>query len=371
MVVTAIIAAAVAGAATAAATFIAGAALTWAAVGIAAIGAFISTGIAYLLAPKPQVGSSSRTARAMLRQAIVPARYVMGEARTGGWLFYGYANDRTLHLAIGISEGDIESITAFYADGERIPVGDAVESMTSANGRVLTYAGKMGEDSSMGADDAIDYTDRFKATCYLDSSTKALATANGQSLRDATGSEWAADDVVPIAWVHLELTQGAADRGEIAQPWRSARTSWEFLVKGMRITWPTQATAMWTDDAAAIRYWYDTNIRGRTVDETSFAAARAICMSAVVDSPVAIQFTPTKLEMQAGQRKTVRLGVSGTPASTVTATLTRASNDGLALNRSSVTIPGSFRVLASKPGFWRITATSPDANPATLLVEVT
>ena len=270
MVVTAIIAATVAAAGTAVGAIVAGQALTWAAIGVAAAGAFISTGISYLLAEKPKapVGSGNRTARAMLRQAVVPARYVLGEARTGGWLFFAGVHDKEGHrldLAIGISEGDIEDITAFYADGERIPVGTPTRTTTSAGGRVVIYPGAMGEESSPGAGDAVDYTDRFEAVCYLDSSTPEFAAANGANLTRTSGGVWKATDVVPIAWVHLRLTQGFADPGGVGGPWRSARIPWEFQVKGMRITWPGQTTPKWTDDAAAIRYWYDTNIRGRTV----------------------------------------------------------------------------------------------------------
>ena len=376
MVVTAILAAAVAAAGTAVAALVAGTALTWAAIGVAAAGAFISTGIGYLLAEKPKspVGSGNRTARAMLRQAVVPARYILGEARTGGWLFYAGVNETDnsrLNLAIGISEGDIEDITAFYADGERIPVGAPTKSTTSAGGRVLTYEGTMGEESSPGADDAVDYTDRFEAVCYLDSSTPELAAANGANLVRTSGGDFKATDVVPIAWVHLVLIQGPAVRGGVAGPWRSARIPWEFQVKGMRITWPGQATAKWTDDAAAIRYWYDTTIRGRTVDETSFAAARAITTGAPTDNPATLQLSTNRLQLKVGATGTVGVSLSGTATGAVTANIAGAPNDELTLSHSSVTVPGSFRVTAAAVGFWRLTVSSDNANPTTLLVEVT
>ena len=376
MVVTAIVAAAVAAAGTAVAALVAGTALTWAAIGVAAAGAFISTGIGYLLAEKPKarVGSGNRTARAMLRQAVVPARYVLGEARTGGWLFYAGLNDtdnRRLNLAIGISEGDIEDITAFYADGERIPVGAPTKTTTSAGGRVLIYLGTMGTESSPGADDAIDYTDRFEAVCYLDSSTKALAAANGANLVRTSGGDFKATDVVPIAWVHLVLIQGDTGPNGVAGPWRSARIPWEFQVKGMRITWPGQATAKWTDDAAALRYWYDTTIRGRTVDATSFAAARAICLNEPPDSFPTIQLSTNRLSLRVGRSSAVTVSLSDSPESPLTVTIAGPPNNGVESNKASVAVPGSFRVRANEVGTWRLTISHPDANPATLLVEVT
>ena len=375
MVVTAIIAAGVAAAGTAAAAFIAGTTLTWAAVAVAAAGAFISTGIGYLLAEKPKtpVGSANRTARATLRQATVPARYVLGEARVGGWLFYAGVHDqegRRLELGIGISEGDIEDITAFYADGERIPVNTPNRTMTSAGGRILTYLGTMGEESSPGADDAVDYTGRFAAVCYLDSSTPELAAANGANLRRTTAGAWKETDVVPIAWVHLRLTQGPGPGG-IAGPWRTAHINWEFQVKGMRITWPGQTTPEWTDDAAAIRYWYDTVIRGRTVDETSFAAARAICMGVPPDSFPTIQLSTNRLALTVGQTRAVTASLSGTSDDPVTVSIGGAPDDGLSVSPATVLLPGNFTVSADRVGVWRLTVSSPIANPATLLVEVT
>ena len=377
MVVTAIIAAAVATAATAAATLIAGTILTWAAIGVAAAGAFISTGISYLLAEKAgaraPVGSASRTARAMLRQAVVPARYVMGEARVGGWLFYAAATDveRRLDLAIGISEGDIEDVTAFYADGEHIPVGPPAKSTTSAGGRVVTYLGTAGTESSAGAGDAVNYTGRFKAICYLDSSTPILAAANGESLQTASGGIFKTTDVVPIAWVHLQLIQGAAEVGGIAGPWRSARIPWEFLVKGMRISWPDQLTPKWTDDAAAIRYWYDTTIRGRTVDETAFKAARAICLGELANDLPTIQLSKNRLEMKLGGTNAITVSLDDTSGGPVTANIRGAPNDGVDVSQGSVVLPGNFDVTATKVGTWRLTISATGANPTTLLVEVT
>ena len=360
MAVTAIIAAVVASVATAAATVIAGAALTWAAIGVAAAGAFISVGISTLLAKsqaRSPVGSASRTARALLRQAIAPARYVLGEARTGGVLFYAFANERVLHLAIGISEGDIEDVNQFFADGEKIPISAGAKSTTSAGGRVVTYSG------------TDDYNGHFKATCYLDSSTLAKARANGASLRSATGSGWLTTDVVPIAWVHLELTQGTADPGEIPQPWVSARVPWEFQVKGMRLTWPGQSTPVWTDDAAAIRYWFDTTIRGRTIDRASFLAARDICRETPPDDPPTIQLSETKIDMPAGESRAVRASLMGSGSANIE--LVGAPNDGLTISGGPVTNSGTFRIAATKPGLWRVTARSAAANPTTLLVEVT
>ena len=148
MAVTAIIAAVVASVATAAATVIAGAALTWAAIGVAAVGAFISVGISSLLAQSQKqtvapVGSASRTARALLRQAIAPARYVLGEARTGGVLFYAFANERKSCIWPSASaRATSKTSISFYADGEQIPdraPGPRVRP--SAGGRVVTYSG--------------------------------------------------------------------------------------------------------------------------------------------------------------------------------------------------------------------------------------
>ena len=54
----------------------------------------------------------------------------------------------------------------------------------------------------------------------------------------------------------------------------------EFLVKGLKFTWPGQATATWTENAAAIRYWWESQRRGRPTsayDLTDFTAAYNLC----------------------------------------------------------------------------------------------
>ena len=376
MVATLILGVATAVGGTVLSSIIAGTVLTWAAVAQAAIGSIISTGISYLLGkskPNEPVGSAGRTARALLRQAVSPARYVLGRARAGGVLFYAFANGRTMHMAIGISEGDIEGISAFYANGEQIPTDAGVSGVTPAGGRTLVYHGT--NDRGGDGFSNLDYEGRFKATCYLSSSTLAICQANGDSLRDAEGSEWMGSDVVPIAWVHLELTQGDAQPGELAQPWRSAQIPWEFQVDGMRLTWPGNTVPRWTDDAAAIRHWYDTTIRGRTVSDASFYAAQRICQETPPDEPTTIQLERHRVDLPLGEGREILVSLSGEPGRAVNVAVEGAPNDGVEVDGAPLALSddltlGHIRVRGTKKGLWRLTLSSPDANPTTMLVEV-
>ena len=54
----------------------------------------------------------------------------------------------------------------------------------------------------------------------------------------------------------------------------------EFVVDGLKITYPSQTTPVFTRNAAALRYWYETERLARpadAIDNDSFASARTIC----------------------------------------------------------------------------------------------
>ena len=165
-----------------------------------------------------------------------------------------------------------------------------------------------------------DYDGKFWAFAYLDSTDPAKASANGQTLRDIFPDRWTTQDALPIAWIHIVRVSSAAEddarsRLQTAErdnyrtydgltgtiesrrlthepEWRSAVDPVELLVRGMRVTWPGQSTPTYTQNAAALRYWYDTEILGRTVELEGFNAAYAICEQEAIGTQ-AIDITPT------------------------------------------------------------------------------
>ena len=83
-----------------------------------------------------------------------------------------------------------------------------------------------------------------------------------------------------VSWVVVELKQSPSiDR----RPWKHI-PNLEFLVKGIKIKWPGQTTPKWTENAAAIRYWWETERRGRpatAIHRGDFDAAYTACQQPV------------------------------------------------------------------------------------------
>ena len=90
------------------------------------------------------------------------------------------------------------------------------------------------------------------------------------------GSEHKLDGV---SWVAVKLTQ--TEYGQDLEKRLFTRVpNIEFLVKGIKITWPGQTTKKWTENAAALRYWWETERRGRpatAIHQGDFSAAYTLC----------------------------------------------------------------------------------------------
>ena len=92
--------------------------------------------------------------------------------------------------------------------------------------------------------------------------------------------EWTAEHRLEgVSWVYVKLIQ--PDYGnDIDKRFWTGTPNIEFLIEGLQITWPGQTTPVATENAAAIRYWWETVRRGRDpalIDAASFAAAYALC----------------------------------------------------------------------------------------------
>lgn len=98
-----------------------------------------------------------------------------------------------------------------------------------------------------------DFTDKF--TLYLYNNPANIAT-NGKSLRDVQPQEWTDEHQLRgVTWCHIELIQPDY-KGDIDKRFWSNIPEIQVLMQGKWITWPNQPIAKWTDNAAAIRYWY-------------------------------------------------------------------------------------------------------------------
>ena len=104
--------------------------------------------------------------------------------------------------------------------------------------------------------------------------------AQGAELRSAAGAGWtAAHRLHGLSWVYVALTQPDYGEGEDRRFW-TAVPDLAFLMRGIKFTWPGQDTPAWTDNAAALRYWFLTQRRGipaEAIDEASVRAAVTLC----------------------------------------------------------------------------------------------
>ena len=256
-------AALISGGAALATGFLVGGAVAWAAVASAAVTGAITAGVSYLLAGRPKV-TAQAGARNQVRAPVTNARYVLGTTRCAGHLVFialRPGDETKLDMALALSDGAVGGINAMWVDGEQIKH----DAGTPGSDRI-TYEGK-GE-----------YAGKLTATLY---NTPDQVTNLGDTLQ-AVNPLWSSKHLLrDISWVHLELTQDKVENLE-DRVWKNIPQV-QFLLQGKTLTWPGQAIPTHTRNAAAIRYWYETEINGNAVDRASFDAAFNVC-AAVVDT---------------------------------------------------------------------------------------
>ena len=186
---------------------------------------------------------------------VEDAYWVVGRRRTGGvMVFYKETSGgRVLQLALVLSEGACDSIERIWADGEEVTF--------SRSGNRLS-----GSDAYQGKIEVYEYFD--------------ADGTQGAELRSAAGADWsAAHRLHGLSWVYAVLTQPDYGEGEDRRFWTS-RPDLEFLMRGIKITWPGQATPTWSENAAALRYWFLRTRRGipdAAIDHASVRAAVTLC----------------------------------------------------------------------------------------------
>ena len=245
--------------------------------------AAIATGLAlvsYLLRPKrPDFGTADRSLYTTIRSGIVNARWVLGRARIGGVLTYILEpsdSDNDIHMMLMVCEGNIDGIEKIWVNGEEVawetsyPDRDIVRS--SANGNVMadgvsvspTAQATVNEKAIRGHLQIIPYYNGVPAGSQI----STIKDSRWTDLHKLTGK----------AAVYIKLNQPNYENAD-GRVW-TGLPNFEFLVKGQRITWPGNSTPTWTDNAAAIRYWWLTERRAvphSAIDRPSFRAAYDYC----------------------------------------------------------------------------------------------
>lgn len=280
------------------------------------------------------------------RAAVAPARWVLGRARIGGHLFYAFSRGRVKYFIIGLSEGECEEIEGCWYRNEWVPL-VAAAGRTAAQGRLLRpnagspYASATGTvtnsrgdvtshtvnpleiyeylraDGTQGTEfhsilvppsydaynDDVDYiesdgtvrnepTERtVKVRYHLneeDPNSPGSFIEGDEVTEDYITDlpEWGANHrLYGLSWCMLRLENPRADNYE-DHVWgpEDVEPPIQFLFKGIKITWPGQAAKTWTENAAALRYWWETERRGNPAsafDQSDFTAAYNLCEQTV------------------------------------------------------------------------------------------
>ena len=231
--------------------------------------------VSTLLAPKrPDFSTSDARLKTTLRTGIAPARWVLGRARTAGVLTYILEptdTDKDLHLILVLCEGQIEGIEKIYADGVEIPWSNG--SLNSENGNTIP------EFSETGATPNTKYNGRISFHCYYN------GIPGDQPIHKVAGSKWTNKHLLTNKTaIHIRLIQ--PDYNTNSERFYNSVPNFEFLIKGLKITYPNQTEPVWTNNAAAIRYWWLTERRAvpsSAINTASFQKAFDYC-GALVDN---------------------------------------------------------------------------------------
>ena len=225
-------------------------------------------GLSQLLAPKlPTVGAQRADTRHTVTSAVSPGRWIVGRARVGGVLIFykevdGPNGASDLHLALILSEGACDAIERIWVRDEELPVIRTARSGAGESGHTITPLR------------GTDYFGKLWIYEYFDADG-----SEGDSLQSAAGNDWTAEHRLNgLSWVHVHLRQPSYSDAD-SRFW-SSLPDLNFLVRGLKLTWPGQSAAVWSDNAAAIRYWWLRTRRGlpaAAIDKASFQAAFSLC----------------------------------------------------------------------------------------------
>ena len=311
IIVSAILGAASTGAAAAGTAIAAGATLgaAIASVSIAtlAVGAALgaaSTLATYLLADKPTAPSGFRNAAATFRAAVLPARWLLGRAKVGGLLAYhgedddsrDYDTSKGTHIAqrdmwrvFVVSEGACDGMEALYLNGQKIPLVRRDQTI-SYGGETRTYERWQAASNApigyrqqgSGAHREASLVSVYPVLDAAGNRFLPLEQASASSRFEAPGKWTSAHRLQGVSYIAVKLVQPSAGfRGETGNQKEWTRIpEVQFVVRGIKITWPGQDTPIWTRNAAALRYWWETqrrNIPPAEIDSANFTQAYNIC----------------------------------------------------------------------------------------------
>ena len=226
--------------------------------------------ISYLLTPKAnqRFSTASPDIKTTIRSGVVPARWILGRARSAGVLAYILEptdTDKDIHMILLLSEGDIGGIERVWLNGDEI-------EWTSDNGS-RSEGSVMPEFEESIPVEGNKYRGALVFRPYYN------GIPDSTPITTIAGSKWTnSHTLTGKAAVHIKLTQPdyTDPKGRIY----NGLPNFEFLIKGQKIKWPGQTESKWTNNAAALRAWWLTNRRAvpeTAIDRASFDSAFAYC----------------------------------------------------------------------------------------------
>lgn len=270
---------------------IAGALFGGSALAATIIGTVLAAGTLYAVAKifGPDIPARPETRRTGPPIAIDAARWVLGRARTAGSRKFfqvahspqssGKNNMRDMWLAHAISEGVCSGIEKIWVDGDEVNFTRSGNKLT-----VTTWKDFPDRSPQFNSNDV----ERLAIYEYF-----AADGNQGDEIRAAC-SEWTDDHrFIGISWVAIRLFQPRYGGDTIPDPFWRRVPEIQFLVKGIHISWLGQPSPTWTENAAALRYWLETERKGipsEVIDPMSFAAAFRTCNAPVNFSDVPAQY---------------------------------------------------------------------------------
>ena len=262
-----------------AAPAVAGLSLGW---GTAILGGLALT--SYLLERKPPRGEQTIPPTIEIKGSpVYRQRLPLGRAFLAGQEVYANVTESAdgryayLDRAILLQSRACESIEGVWIDGQRAAIHrrPAVFVVGDERGRADPgFVINFDRDSRFGA--RIVIWEYFSATGL-----------QGGSMRTAYPDDWTdVPRLTGFCWVHVRVVQ---DReGPEEELWGSS-PDLQFLVKGVKATWPGQDTPTWTENAAQLRYFYRSLALGETegkVDRESFDKAAAFCGETITQQSI-------------------------------------------------------------------------------------
>ncbi len=242
-----------------------------------------------------------------IKGEVVNARWVLGKRRVPGVLCYFGSQDREARMGLVLSEGECEGLAddgmperanraVVWIDGKAVRL--AREARAGGKGDKLTplsgskYSGYIevyeyfAADGTQGADmrqpdlpPATEFQDEYGSwSDEADGDTEYMrpsSTSEAEPFRTPYPAWTTSHKLRGLSWVFVKLTQPEYGQDRAKRLWTKV-PNLEFLVKGIKISRPGQAVPRWTDNAAALRYWWETERRGRpadAIDLTDFSDA--------------------------------------------------------------------------------------------------